>query len=78
MDIEQLVTTAASQDRETFEWGEIIWLDGHDLTGTDALTTGDLIHVPEGASNRATSTGSEDASQSLPMIPPCSNYHLSG
>jgi quercetin dioxygenase-like cupin family protein len=40
MGIDQLVTTAATHDHLTFDWGEITWLDSHDLTGTDTLTVG--------------------------------------
>jgi quercetin dioxygenase-like cupin family protein len=40
MGIDQLVTTAATHDHQTFDWGEIAWLNSHDLTGTDTLTVG--------------------------------------
>lgn len=40
MDIAQYVTTDAEQDRQSFDWGEIVWLDSGELTGTDSLTVG--------------------------------------
>lgn len=46
MEIEQLVTTQAEHEQQTFDWGEIIWLDSHDLTGTDSLTVGKVTIYP--------------------------------
>lgn len=50
MDIEQLVTTETEHQRETFDWGEIVWLDSRDLTGSDSLTVGKVTIEP-GAQN---------------------------
>ena len=46
MTIEQLVTTATDHQQETFNWGEIDWLDSHDFTGTDSLTVGKVTIYP--------------------------------
>lgn len=46
MNIEQFVTTAAEHERQTFDWGEIVWLDSQDLTGTDSLTVGEVTIYP--------------------------------
>jgi quercetin dioxygenase-like cupin family protein len=39
-DIDRLVTTADEQRREDFDWGNLVWADSGELTGTDALTVG--------------------------------------
>jgi PAS domain S-box-containing protein len=36
------VTRADGADRQTFEWGEIVWLDSAELTGNEALTVGEV------------------------------------
>lgn len=46
MAIEQLVTTADEREQQTFDWGEITWLDSGDLTGTDSLTVGEVTISP--------------------------------
>lgn len=51
MNIEQLITTGESHRRNEFPWGEIVWIDGEELTGTDTLTVGQVTFHP-GAENR--------------------------
>ena len=47
MNIDALVTTDGNQDRQVFDWGEIVWLDSQDHTGTDALTVGKVTIRPD-------------------------------
>lgn len=42
MAIDEHVTRADGADRQTFEWGEIVWLDSAELTGNEALTVGEV------------------------------------
>ena len=46
MAIDQFVTTEETQHHQTFDWGEIAWVDSHDLTGTDSLTVGKVTIYP--------------------------------
>ena len=46
MDIDSLVSTSATQDRQTFDWGEITWLDSAELTAGDSLTVGEVTVYP--------------------------------
>lgn len=50
MTIETLVTRPDTQDRETFAWGEITWVDSGTLTASDSLTVG-RVTINAGASN---------------------------
>jgi quercetin dioxygenase-like cupin family protein len=47
MNIDSLVTTTATQDRQTFDWGEILWLDSAELTTSDSLTVGKVTIYPD-------------------------------
>ncbi|MFB6173259.1 MAG: cupin domain-containing protein [Halobacteriales archaeon] len=50
MAIERLVVRGEDVETERYDWGEIVWLDEAALTGTDALTVGEVtIHA--GAAN---------------------------
>lgn len=40
--IEDRTTRSAERDTETFDWGEIVWLDSHPLTGATGLTVGEV------------------------------------
>lgn len=50
MSIDDYVTRGDERDAETFDWGEIVWLDSSDLTAGDGLTVGEVTFYP-GAAN---------------------------
>jgi quercetin dioxygenase-like cupin family protein len=50
MAIEDLVTRPDGQDHQTFEWGEISWVDSGELTDSDSLTVG-KVTIVGGAEN---------------------------
>lgn len=46
MDVDRFVTRADERRTEEFDWGEIVWMDGGDLTAGDALTVGEVTIRP--------------------------------
>lgn len=44
--IDDLVTTSAERTTQSFDWGEIEWMDNHDLTGCNTLTFGKVTIYP--------------------------------
>jgi len=50
--IEDRITRSAERDPETFDWGEIVWLDSHPLTGSTGLTVGEVT-IETGCANGA-------------------------
>lgn len=49
MDITDYVTREGNGETDTFEWGEITWLDGDDRTAGTGLTVGRVTFNPGGA-----------------------------
>lgn len=48
MSIEDFVTRADGADSDSFEWGEITWLDGGELTAGTGLTFGRVTFYSDG------------------------------
>jgi quercetin dioxygenase-like cupin family protein len=50
--IQDRTVRPAERETETFDWGEIVWLDSHPLTGSTGLTVGEVT-IAAGRANGA-------------------------